>query len=81
MQEILAGQGGGDRANLRKPVIGKILQEIFAANSCGKFLQENLAGKSSGKSCGKILWEMLWEIPHTYPQTISEGNFQNMQFI
>ena len=29
----------------------------------------------------EILWEMLWEIPHTYLQTISEGNFQNMQFI
>ena len=28
----------------------------------------------------EILWEM-WEIPHTYLQTISEGNFQNMQFI
>ena len=29
----------------------------------------------------EMLLEMLWEIPHTYPQTIFEGNFQNMQFI
>ena len=29
----------------------------------------------------EILWKMLWEIPHTYLQTISESNFQNMQFI
>ena len=43
----------------------------------GKILQEILVGKS----CEKILWEMLWEIPHSYLQTISEGNFQNMQFI
>ena len=64
---------------------GKILREIFAGKSCGKSLWEIFAGKSCGKSCGKILqeilWEMLWEIPHTYLQTISEGNFQNMQFI
>ena len=74
--------------------LGKILWENFAGNlvgkSCGKSLQENLAGNTCrkilqeilvGKSCGKFLWEMLWEIPHTYLKTISEGNFQNMQFI
>ena len=27
---------------------GKILQEILAGNSCGKFLQENLAGNAVG---------------------------------
>ena len=40
--------------------------------SCRKILRENpggiLAGKSYRKSCRKFLWE-----------TISEGNFQNMQ--
>ena len=36
---------------------GKILQEILAGkNSCRKFLQENLAGNSS---CGKFLREIL----------------------
>ena len=49
----------------------------LAGNCCGKILREIVAGKS----CEKFLWEMLWEIPHTYLQTISEGNFQNMQFI
>ena len=46
----------------------KILQEILAGNSCGKFLQENLEENScrkilrenlAGKSCGKFLWENL----------------------
>ena len=45
----------------------KILREIVAGKSCGKFLRENLAGNSCGKllwenlagnSCGKFLWEM-----------------------
>ena len=61
--------------------LGKILQKNLVGKSCGKFLWEILAGKSLGKILRKILWEMLWEIPHTYLQTISEGNFQNMQFI
>ena len=55
-------------------------------NSCGKLLWENLVGKSCGKFLqeivvGKFCRKILWEIPHTYLQTISEGNFQNMQFI
>ena len=44
---------------------------MFAGNSCGKCLRENLAGNSCGKilwemfvgkSCGKFLWEILREI-------------------
>ena len=61
--------------------LGKILWENLAENFCGKILREILVGKSCRKSCGKFLWEILWEVPHTYLQTISEGNFQNMQFI
>ena len=57
--------------------LGKILREIVVGKSCRKILQEILAGNC----CGKILWEILQEIPHTYPQAIFEGNFQNMQFI
>ena len=125
MWENLAGQGEGEKANLRKGVIGgnlafgigwwganqsgsslvkscgkilwEILQENLVGNCCRKILWENLVGNLAGNSCGKvlreilweilqeilweILWKMLWEIPHTYLQTISEGNFQNMQFI
>ena len=148
-----AGQGGGEKANLRKAVIGgnlafgrgwwgtnqsgsssgkscgKFLQENLVRKSCRKIMWENLTGNScgtrrrgksqfkkggdwwkfsiwnrvmgsqpiriqlgkilrenlAGNSCGKILleiwWEMLWDIPHTYPQAVFEGNFQNMQFI
>ena len=52
--------------------LGKILQEILweivVVNCCGKILQEILVGN--------FLQEILWEIPHTYLQTISEGNFE-----
>ena len=58
--ENLAGQGGGQKANLRKTVIGGNLafgiwrwganqdpaEENLAGKSCGKFLQEILMGKS-----------------------------------
>ena len=62
----------------------KILWENLTGNSCGKFLRENLVGNSSGKILQEmlqeilheILWEMLWKIPHTYLQTIFEGNFK-----
>ena len=75
LQEILAGQGGGEKANLRKAVIGGnlafgirgwISQPIRI--QLGKILRENLLGNSCrkilqenlvGKSCGKILWENL----------------------
>ena len=53
-----------------------MLWEILAGKSCGNILQEIL-----WQILRENLWEMLWEIPHTYLQTISEGNFQNMQFI
>ena len=66
LREILAGQGGGEKANLRKALIGGNLAfgiGWWGANqsgsnlekSCGKILWENLAGNS----CGKILQENL----------------------
>ena len=51
--------------------------KITFRNGLEKILRENLAGNLVGKSCGKL----LREISHTYVQTISEGNFQNVQFI
>ena len=64
--EILAAQGGGEKANLRKAVIGGNLafgigqwgaNELGSSlgKSCGKFLRENLVRNS----CGKILQENL----------------------
>ena len=71
----LAGQGGGEKANLRKAVIGGNLafgiewsgvnqSGSSSGTSCRKFLRENLAGKIlqknlAGNSCGKFLWENL----------------------
>ena len=71
--------------NLVGKSCGKFLQEILVEKSCRKILWEMLWENLVGNSCGKLLQEMLqeilWEIPHTYLQTICEGNFQNMQFI
>ena len=68
--ENLAGNGGGEKANLRKAVIGGNLVfeigdgeptnqdpawENLARKSCGKILQENLVGTF----CGKFLLENL----------------------
>ena len=83
LREIVAGKSCGKflRENVVGNSCGKFLWENVVGNSCGKMLREIVAGNSCRKSCGKFLREMLWEIPHTYLQTISEGNFQNMQFI
>ena len=35
--------------------LGKFLRENLAGKSCGKILRENLVGKS----CGKFLWKIL----------------------
>ena len=56
LQENLVGQGGGEKANLRKAVIGGNL--AFGIRWFGA----NQSRSSSGKSCGKILQEMLQEI-------------------
>ena len=53
LQENLAGQDGGGKANLRKAVIGGNL--AFGIGWWGA----NQSGSSSGKSCGKILWEFF----------------------
>ena len=64
------GNGGGDKANLRKAVIGgnsgnwgdgEPTNQVPAwknlvGSPCGKILWEILVGKS----CGKFLWEILW---------------------
>ena len=66
LRDNLAGNGGGEEANLGKAVIGGNLAfgiRSWGANQsgcssvkyCGKILQEILAGKS----CGKFLWENL----------------------
>ena len=66
MQENLVGNGGGEKANLRKTVIGGNLafgigwwganQSVSSSGkSCGKILREIVVGKS----CGKFLWENL----------------------
>ena len=74
----------------------KILQENLAGKSCRKILREifleilreilldilqEILWDILQKILQEILWEILREIPHTYPQAIFEGNFQNMQFI
>ena len=54
----------------------------LAGNSCGKILQENIAGNFvanlveilAGKSCGKILWEILLEILWQILQENFAGN-------
>ena len=48
LQENLAGQGGGEKANLISIQLRKILLENLAGKSCGKILWENLAGKYEG---------------------------------
>ena len=53
LQENFVGQGGGEKANLRKAMIGGNL--AFGIGSWGA----NQSGSSSGKSCGKILQENL----------------------
>ena len=75
--EIVAGQGRGEKANLRKAVIGGNLAfgigwwgdnqsgsslENLAGKSCGKILWEIVVGKSCRKLLRKILQEILWEI-------------------
>ena len=57
LQENLVGQGLGEKANLRKAVIGGNLAKSGSSlgKSCGKFLRENLVGNS----CRKILQEIL----------------------
>ena len=56
LQENFVGQGGGEKANLRKAVIAGNL--AFGIGWWGA----NQSVSSSGKSCGKILQEILWEI-------------------
>ena len=51
LHENLAWNGGGEKANLRKTVIGGNL--AFGIGWWGA----NQSGSSLGKSCGKILWE------------------------
>ena len=51
--ENLAGNGVGEKANLRKAVIGGNL--VFGIGWWGA----NQSGSSTGKSCRKILWENL----------------------
>ena len=85
LRENLAGKSCGKSCrkilwenlarNLAGKSCGKFLRENLVGKSCGKLLQENLAGNLVWKSFWKFLQEMLWEIPHTYLQTISEGNF------
>ena len=61
LQENLVGNGGGEKANLRKAVIGGNLAfgiGWWGANQSGS-ARENLAGKSRENSCGKILRENL----------------------
>ena len=64
--EILVGQVGGEKANLRKEVIGGNLafgigwwgasqSGSSLEKSCGKILWKS-GGKFCGKSCGKFLW-------------------------
>ena len=61
LRENLAGQGGGEKANLRKAVIGGIFSiwnSLMGSQpiriQLGKILQEILAEKSCGKCCGKF---------------------------
>ena len=64
--ENLVGNGGGEKANLRKAVIGGNLafgiglptnEDAQEGNLVGNL--ENLAGNLVGKSCRKFLWENL----------------------
>ena len=75
LQEILVGN------SLWEIPCKKILREMFVENLVGKSCRKILWEMFEGNSFGKILREILQEIPHTYPQAIFEGNFQNMQFI
>ena len=62
---------------LREDLAGKIFPQDFP----GTIFREDLAGNHLVKVIFKIFnSSRSRKIPHNYLQTISEGNFQNMQF-
>ena len=81
LRENLVGQGGGEKANLRKALIGGNLafgigwwwanqSGSSVGKSCGKFLLEILEGKSCGKILGKsvgnfLSWMLIGYLPIT----------------
>ena len=66
---------------------GKILREILAGNSCGKFLWENLAGNAAGNAVGNLVGNLVEKVlmvcnrSKNGEKTTNIGNFWHLQEI